>query len=131
MYNTKYQPIYKNKNIFANEDELSETDKDIIIDALYREDLMNILGVENFNEEDVNKIISDLHSKVSIHPDLTLLMKQAANSFMSEDNEFGLIILFSFDYLDITHSCLCEFLETGIISQEKINTLKNALSSLC
>ena len=127
MYNTKYHPIYKTEKIFIKSEFLSEINKDIIMDELYREDIMNIFGIETFNEEHINKIISELYTKVSCHVDLSLLMKRVANRFMCEDNEFGLMILFSFDYLDMTHSCLCEFLETGQISPDKINKLKDAL----
>jgi hypothetical protein len=50
-------------------------------------------------------------------------MKQMAGLMISEDLGVGLLLLYSFDLLYLTHPCICEFLETGTISHEKINPL--------
>jgi hypothetical protein len=35
--------------------------------------------------------------------------------------------LFAFDFFYLAHPCICEFLETGTIAEEKINALLSAL----
>ena len=131
MYNTKYIITYNESSVFLESDKISVNDKDFIIDALYRNDLLNIFGVEefDFNENIFDKIISDLYKIVRGNNELTSLMKTLAGQYMSIDIEFGLMLLFSFDYLYLTHPCICEFIETGKISKEKIEGLKNLINN--
>ena len=130
MYNTKYIITYNESSVFLESDKISVNDKDFIIDALYRNDLLNIFGVEefDFNENIFDKIISDLYKIVRVDNELTSLMKTLAGQYMSIDIEFGLMLLFSFDYLYLTHPCICEFIETGKISKEKIEELKKLIN---
>lgn len=129
MYNTKYIITYNESSVFLESDKMNEYDKNFINDALYRNDLLNIFGVEefDFNENVFDKIISDLYKIVSVEKDLSLLMKTLAGKYMSVDVEFGLMLLFSFDYLFLTHPCICEFIETGKITTEKIEELKKLI----
>ena len=54
-------------------------------------------------------------------------MKKLASSFIITDEEFGLCILYSFDFLHLTHKCVSEYLDNGTISAENINLLKNSV----
>jgi len=127
MYNTKYIPCYKDSNIFVSTDDISDDDKDFVIDALYRKDLLNIFNVEDFNEDVFDKVISDLYTKLYIHKELSLLMEILASRYMSIDKEFGLMLMFSFDYLYLSHPCICEFIEFGKITQDTFDKLKEAI----
>ena len=51
-------------------------------------------------------------------------MRKLAGEVMSEDEEVGLIILFSYDFMYQSHKCISELLETNKISDENINLLK-------
>lgn len=127
MYNTKYLTSYKDSDVFLSSDDISSNDKDFIIDALYRKDLLNIFCVEEFNEEIFEQVISELYTKVYFHKDLSLIMEILASRFMSIDKEFGLLLLFSFDYLYLSHPCVCEFIEVGKITKENLDKLKEAI----
>jgi hypothetical protein len=131
MYNTKYIITYNDSSVFLESDKISEYDKNFIIDALYRNDLLNIFGVEevDFNENIFDKIINDLYKIVSVEKDFLSLIKTLASKYMSIDYEFGLMLLFSFDYLFLTHPCICEFIDTGKISKEKIEELKKLINN--
>ena len=37
--------------------------------------------------------------------------------------EVGFMLLFSFDYLYLSHTCICEFLEKGKINEDSLNLL--------
>jgi hypothetical protein len=54
-------------------------------------------------------------------------MRIVAGHFLSEDLEVGFTALFSYNYMFLTHRCICDFLETGNIYEENINTLKIAV----
>lgn len=47
---------------------------------------------------------------------------------MTNDSIFGLMILYSFDYLYLTHICVSEFLLKGHVSQTNIQQLDNILN---
>jgi hypothetical protein len=55
------------------------------------------------------------------------MTKSAAGFGNSEYLHVGLMGLFAFDYFYLAHPCICEFLETGTITEENINALLSAL----
>jgi hypothetical protein len=124
-YNTNYICTYKN-NVFTEEEnnKLSENEKYFITDTLYRNDILNIFNLEEFNEERINNCIHEIYKKIKNYDEIKPLMKNMASYFFSDDCELGILIMFSYDYLEYTHPCICEFLETGIISENKLNKLK-------
>jgi hypothetical protein len=50
-----------------------------------------------------------------------------ASKYLNDDFEIGLMILFSYDYMNLSHICICEFLENGKISEENISKLRTAI----
>jgi hypothetical protein len=54
------------------------------------------------------------------------MLKLAAN-FLSEDIEIGLMLLFSYDYMYMSHKCICEFINSGQISEKNISELRSAI----
>lgn len=128
-YNTNYICKYKN-NVFSKEEEdkLSENEKYFVTDSLYRNDVLNIFRLEEFDEEKINNCIREIYEKVKNYDDLKPLLKKLATYFFSEDCELGMLLMFSYDYLEHTHQCICEFLETGQISIDKLNKLKDVIN---
>jgi hypothetical protein len=43
---------------------------------------------------------------------------------MSTDEELGLMILFAYDYMYLSHACISEYLETGQILEKNIQNLR-------
>ena len=48
-------------------------------------------------------------------------------NFLSEDIEIGLMLLFSYDYMHMSHKCICEFINSGQISEKNISELRNVI----
>jgi hypothetical protein len=48
--------------------------------------------------------------------------------YMRSDEELGMMLLFSYDYMYLTHICISEFIETGNIDDENIGKLAKALN---
>jgi hypothetical protein len=44
--------------------------------------------------------------------------------FMSTDEELGLMILFAYDYMYLSHICISEYLEIGNITEKNIRNLR-------
>jgi hypothetical protein len=125
MYNTKINCTYHTPEVFLNTDEVSETDKKFIRDVIYRQELLDIFGIEEYIDTEINKSIYELYAKIKDCIRLKECMVNLSKKFMSLDEKIGLIILFSYDYLYLTHRCVCEFLGKGTISSENIELLKS------
>lgn len=130
VYNTKYECRYHKDDIFLETDDISDNEKDYIRDILYKEDLINIFNIDNNDDfETLNQILSEINKKVKDYQPLQECMKKTASILLSENTEIGLFILYSYDYMYITHKCISEYLETGIISQENINLLNKCVNN--
>ena len=111
-YNTKYVCTY------------SDLDED---DEPYRRDLLNIFGIQEFNEEIINNSLTILFHMLKKNERMVKCMKQLAARVISENAELGMVFLYSFGYMERTHMCVCEFLETGSISEKTIELLENII----
>jgi len=114
MYNTLLKCTYNNAIDAEQEDQ-------------YRMEFLNAFNLEEFNDAHINKEVSALFERVKHNTELTKCMTKSAATFFSEDLQTGLMGLFAFDYFYLAHSCICDFLETGTIAEEKINALLLAL----
>ena len=126
MYNTKVVCKYNNY-IFENLIELehmTETDKEYFQDSLYRQEFLNIFGLYEYDETKIDEGLNELYEKIKECKELKECMFKLASQIMSLDEEIGLLLLFSYDYMYLSHICICEFLETGQISQDNILKLK-------
>jgi len=129
MYNTKVVCKYNNY-IFENLIELehmTETDKEYFQDSLYREEFLNIFGLYEYDETKIDEALNELYEKIKECKELKECMLKLASNIMSLDEEIGLLFLFSYDYMYLSHICICEFLETGQISQDNISKLKTKI----
>ena len=124
MYNTKVNCTYNSSDVFLETDEINEEQKEAIGDALYRQELLNILGMEEFNEDEMNKVIHELYERISSCQELIECILKLSGRFMSTDEELGLMILFAYDYMYLSHPCISEYLETGKISKKNIRNLR-------
>ena len=127
MYNTKIVCTYNTPEVFLEEDTVSEEEKGFIRDAIYRQEFLNILGIEDFDDSEMESKIHELYKKVSDNTFLKECMNKLSGQFMSIDCEFGLMIMFSYDYMYLTHICISEFLETGAISEKNIANLRSII----
>ena len=127
MYNTKYICTYNDSGVFYDTDCISDNEKEFVLDALYRKDLLSIFGVDEFNEAIFYEILNELYKKISNNEFFVKIMETMAKQYMSTDPEFGLMLMYSYDYLHLTHPCICEFLDTGKISTDKMDKMKIGL----
>lgn len=127
MYNTKVVCTYNAPEVFYSTDDISDRDKEFIRDSLYKQELLDILGMDEFNESEMNRSIHELYEQVKNNEELTKCMTKLAGRFLSEDLELGLMILFAYDYMYLTHICISEYIETGQISEKNIWNLKSII----
>ncbi len=115
MYNTLLKCTYNNTSDVDQEDQ-------------YRMEFLNAFNLEEFEDRQINQEVSDLFERVKKSPELTKCMTKSAAGFgNSEFLQVGLMGLFAFDYFYLAHPCICDFLETGTITEQNINALLSAL----
>ena len=123
MYDIEYACSYMDDDFFIETDEINDAEKDFIRNCIYRQDLLNIFQLEIFDEHTINTNISKIYKKVNVNDSfmkcILLIGQQHGLS-----NDMSFLILFSFDYLYLTHKCIVELLNTGHI-------LPNSISQLC
>ena len=127
MYNTKVVCTYNTSEVFLEEDNISNKEKEFIRDAIYRQEFLNILGIENFDDSEMEKSIHELYKKVRDNTFLKDCMVKLTGQFLNIDKEFGLMLMFSYDYMYLTHICISELLDTGIISETNMSNLRAAI----
>ena len=108
MYNTKVVCTYHTPEVFNSTDNISEEEKDFIRNTIYRQELLNILGMTEFNEAEMNRAIHELYEKIKDNKELKECMALCAAKILCEDLEIGLMIMFAYDYMYLTHACICE-----------------------
>jgi len=127
MYNTNIVCTYNSSSIFLETDKISEKDKDFIKNVIYRQELLDILGIQEYNEEEIDKCMNYIYDIIKECKELKECMQTLSKNLMSSDDKIGLMILFSFDYLYLTHNCICDFLSSAKITDENLNKLKYAI----
>lgn len=125
MYNTKFECRYHKDDVFLETDQVNEEEKNYIRELLYREDFLNIFYIDYNDVFDVfETTMNELFEKIKNCSELNKLMKDKAEKvLLSTDLKTGLIILYSYHYMYLTHKCVSEYLETGRISKENIDIL--------
>lgn len=123
-----YDPILRKYDLHTKYDMKDVEGLEDVSEILYRAELMQVFLIIDDNWEENLKIkIVELFKLVSFHSGLVECMKKTAGLFLSEELDVGLMVLFSYDYFFLTHICVCEFLESGSISEQNIGTLKNII----
>lgn len=127
MYNTQVICTYNTPEVFLESDKITDEEKDFIRDTIYRQELLDILGMDDYNEKEMDRAIQELYEKIKDNKELKECMLKSASHFMSIDEDFGLMIMFAYDYMHLTHTCVSELLKTGKITENNMWKLKSAI----
>lgn len=125
MYDTKFECRYHKDNVFLEGDCVTDEEKNIIRNVLYKEDVLNIFFIDDFDDDfDIfSNVMNELYKKIKDFLPFKECMKKMAAKLMSEDEQTGLILMYSYDYMYITHKCVSEYLEITTISEENMKLL--------
>lgn len=127
MYNTKFVCTYHTPEVFLDTDNITNEEKEFIRNTIYRQELLYVLGIEDYNELEINTAMNEIYNKAKENDELKKCMNKLAGQFMKADEELGLMFLFSYDYMYLTHICISELFETGKITDKSLSNLKNIL----
>ena len=111
-------------------DKVNDDEKLFIMNVLYRQDILNIFDIEEFDEKIINDCLCELYEKVKTNEVIKQLTDLLGQQFGIDEGITGLIIMYSFDYLYITHKCVSQFLESGNILPEDLNELHKIITKI-
>jgi hypothetical protein len=114
----------------------NDCEKEELGDLIFRYDLVSIFGLEDFLEEIIIEKMNNLYTvmikNIEIQTICSIICdyldKRASGVFnkINKNDDFEyFMILFSYDNLHLFYPCICEFLNKGSISNDKIEDLKN------
>jgi len=118
---------YHTDEVFLETDEITHEERYFVRDAIYRQEVLDILGMEDYIETEMIRTIRELYEKVKTSAEIKECALKLARHFMNDDAEFGLMILFAYEYMHLTHICISEYLDTGKISEENAQKLRTAV----
>ena len=127
-------PFFENKNILIEEN--NNEDKQHIDHLISQEEIAEVgyaYQNDDDNEEKISEAIKELYNRTKDSNCLRKCMVKViqkhmnVGKYMTSDEELGMMLLFSYDYMYLTHICISEFIETGKISDENIRKLMKAL----
>jgi len=108
-------------------------------DDEYRTCMRRVFGMSiSKNQEDDDfiyddKTISDgldyIYSQTKDIPEFRDLYLVGAAKMLSTEMEIGMAIAFSYDYFDLFHVCLADFMRDGIINKENYTKLHKKIHS--
>ena len=99
-------------DILGDKDDYDEDTSEL----LYRAVLLQIFGIEVFDDDIINGEITRLYPLVKNYfKDFTMKL---ANQMLSEDEEVGFMMMFSYSTLFATHKCIGEIINTNSISHD-------------
>lgn len=114
--------------VFLETDDINERDKQFIQNCLYRQELLNIFYLEEFDDILINKKMSALYEKIKECKEINDIIKVWESEGSIDTVEVGLMILFSYDYMYLAHLCISEFLKNGKVNEYSIELLRNAVT---
>ncbi len=121
MYNADFECRYHRDDVFLETDNISDEEKAYVRDLLYKEDVLNIFSVDFNDDFDVfEQVMGDVYEKIKNCVPLKGYMKKLATALLSEDEQMGLVLMYSYDYMHISHKCVSEYLTTGSISENNL-----------
>lgn len=125
MHNLDYNLDYIVE--YSNDDEYRNCMQNIFMINIDPKDDPNCIF---FDEIKVQEIIKKIYDLTCNNEFFVNLYKKSANKYFLNDTlSFGLIVLFSYDHLQLFHKCLYIFLKNGEQVLEKsdcyINLIKN------
>jgi hypothetical protein len=116
---------YNDPKLFEKFYITEQEDKEQFRNVIYNYDLLMIFNLQDFLEEIINEKINKLHDLMIKNEEIKQLVTELTISLNQNDTTIGFMLFFSYDNLSLFYPCICEFLEKGIISDDKLNPLKN------
>ena len=78
-------------------------------DDAYQQTVCNLFLMEEYNDDTIVKVLDRIYFDTKDQPLFQVVYNQAASFMLSENQEIGLSVLFSYDNLPLFHNMLVAF----------------------
>ena len=129
-YNTDYICSYK--NVSEYEDLIEKYGNGFIEDLLYKRDILYIFHLDEYKDDVILKCMENIYNIIKDNEGIKMCIQKIKQSypFITKDEITAFMILYSYDYLEGIHPCICDIIKTGTISEENLTNL-HKLILLC
>jgi hypothetical protein len=118
-YDSKFEDFIPNSQIVEMEVEKCEDSADLI----YKSDILQVFNLTEYDDAKIEQEMISLFEILKNNEKMVECMKKLANRFVTEELEFGMMLLFSYDIFFATHLCICDVIEKGEPDEDNINLL--------
>jgi hypothetical protein len=123
-YDSKFEDFIPNSQIVEMEVEKCEDSADLI----YKSDILQVLNLTEYDDVKIEQEMISLFEVLKKNEKMVECMKKMANRFVTEELEFGMMLLFSYDTFYIMHLCICDVIEKGEVDEVNINILNKLIN---
>jgi hypothetical protein len=123
-YDSKFENFIPNNQIVVVEVEKCEDSADL----LYKSDILQVFNLSEYDDAIVEQEMTILFGILKTNEQMVECMKKMANRFLTEELEFGMMLLFSYDTFYVMHLCVCDVIEKGNIEEDNINLLTKLIN---
>ena len=92
--------------------------------------MLQIFNVTEYDDAAINVIIHELYDKLKTNAAFNECINFAQTQYDAESHDIGFVLLFSYNHLYITHLCIRDFLDNGIINNTHIDLLMESLRKI-
>jgi hypothetical protein len=120
-YDPNVECTYHSDSVFLVDDLITEQEKEFIRNVIYRQELLNIFYLDDFDEKHIINVLTILYNSINVNtPKLDECLKLLANHYSDFNNDKNdkistMMLLFSYTYMYLFHDCICEFIKTNTI----------------
>ena len=119
-YDSKFKDyISTNNNTVTEEVEECEDSADLI----YKSDILQIFNLTEYDDAKIEQEMKTLFEILKNNAKMVECMKKLAHRFVTEELEFGMMLLFSYDTFFAMHLCVCDIIEKGEVAEDNMNIL--------
>ncbi len=143
MYNTQFKVKYndietelieklKNKSVEETEEYSNEDILDVC-NKLYRDELLSVFGIEDTSNDIIEQCVKHVYDIMIVNQKFKDIINEMAKNYTNEEvsfeqqdsiNQFMFMNLFSQPLFHITHQCICQQIDLGIIDDQLLRKVE-------
>ena len=123
-YDSKFKDYIPNNLTTTEQVEECEDSADLI----YKSDILQVFNLTEYDDDKIEQEMISLYGILKNNEKMVECMKKLAHRFVTEELEFGMMLLFSYDTFYITHQCVCDIIEKGQVDEVNINILNKLIN---
>ena len=119
FYDSKFKDFIPTKLIVKEEVDECEDSADLI----YKSDMLQVFNMTEYDDTIIQQEMISLFETLKTNEKMVECMKKLAHRFVTEELEFGMMLLFSYDTFFLMHLCIGDIIEKGDVEEDNINLL--------